>query len=182
MPSAVNIVGDVTQMLNDLLLDLTPSLDSPADLRLQGNNDTARINIYLYQVLENPYAKNQHWRTRENGDLRFPPLALNLYYLLTPYANDQLSAHHVLGDAMRILHDHSLLVGPALIESLRLTVEQIAIVLVPLQLEDLTRIWNALQSPYRLSVAYEVRVVLVPSETAVTPDRVTVRINRYSQL
>ncbi len=181
MLSPINIVGDVTQTLSDLLSELAPSLDSPADLRALGNNDTARINIYLYQVLENPHSKNQHWRTANNGDLQYPSLALNLYYLLTPYANDQQSAHHVLGDAMRTLHDNALLRGPDLAESLRLTVDQIAIVLVPLQLEDLTRIWNALQSAYRLSVAYEVRVVLLQSTITATPDRVSLGIHSYAE-
>src|SRR5690606_29567114 len=128
--------------------------------------------IYLYQVLENAHAKNRHWQTAPNGDLRYPPLALNLYYMLTPYATDQLTAHHILSDAMRILHDHSVLRGPDLPASLRLVVEQLAIVLVPLTLEELTRVWHALRSAYRLSVAYEVRVVLLESETTHTPSRV----------
>jgi hypothetical protein len=181
MLSPVNIIGDVTQTLAGLLVDLSPSLDSPAEIALQGPNPTARINIYLFQVLENPFSKNQPWLTEPGGDQRYPPLALDLLYLLTPFASDQPSAHHALGDAMRILHDHAILEGPELSDSLRLTVEQLAVVLVPMQIEDLTRVWNALQSPYRLSVCYQVRIVLVESQITVTPSRVLTRINQYAK-
>jgi hypothetical protein len=181
MHSEFNIIGDVTQTLEVLLSELTPSLDSPADLQID-NGDAGRINIYLYQVLENAYAKNRVWSTRPNGDLQYPSLALNLYYLLTPYATDQLAAHHILSDAMRILHDRSLIRGADLPESLRPVAEQLAIVLVPLQLEELTRIWNALQSAYRLSVAYEVRIVMIESQIERTPDRVMTKLDAYAQI
>lgn len=179
--SPVNIIGSVTDTLEALLAPLSPSLDSPAELTIQGNATTGSINIYLYQVLENAYAKNQHWRTRPDGDQRYPSLALNLYYMLTPYATDQVTAHHILGDAMRVLHDNALLRGSELPMPLRLMVEQLAIVLIPLQLEELTRVWHALHSAYRLSVAYEVRVVLVDSEIERTPERVTEKLERYAQ-
>ena len=176
----INIVGDVTQLIEDLLIGLTPTLDSPADLKL-GNNSTAQVNIYLFQVLENAYAKNQPWHTQPNGDQEYPALALNLNYLITPYAIDQISAHHVLSDAMRILHDNALVMGAQLPESLRLVVERLSISLMPMQLEELTRIWSALQTAYRLSVAYQVRVVLLRSSIQRTPARVLTKLDLYAQ-
>lgn len=180
MLGPVNIIGDVTQLIETLLTGLTPSLDTPADLKL-GNSVNSSINIYLYQVLENAYTKNQPWRAQLNGDLRYPPLALNLHYLLTPYATDQVSAHHVLNDAMRILHDSATITGGQLPESLRLVVERLSIALLPLPLEDLTRIWSALQSAFRLSVAYQVRVVLLPSTIVLSPARVVTKVDVYAQ-
>jgi hypothetical protein len=49
-------------------------------------------------------------------------------------------------------------------------------------LEELTRIWNALSQPFRLSVCYEVRIVLVDSTIEQSAQRVTVKENRYAQL
>ena len=57
----LNTVGDVTQTLTDLLdlegLDIT--LDSPASLPTSSNggDSFAAVNLYLYQVAENPFAK-----------------------------------------------------------------------------------------------------------------------------
>ena len=73
-----NIIGDVTETLQTLLLDLDITLDSPANLQTGGNQTFARLNLYLYQVLENSHAKNQPWRTLPSGRQQYPPLALNL--------------------------------------------------------------------------------------------------------
>ncbi|SRR6266540_1185045 len=178
--SPVNVIGDVTHTLESLLDDLTPSLGSPAELKL-GENESGSINIYLYQVLESALARSCTRHTRPNGDREYPPLALKLYYLLTPYAPNLLTEHHILGDAMRTLYEHTVIRESELPESLRLVTDQVAIVLMPLQLEDLTRIWSAMQSAYRLSVAYEVRVVPIHSDIVSVPSRVVTKVDLYAQ-
>jgi hypothetical protein len=180
--SPVNVIGDVTHTLELLLAELTPSLGSPANLLTDDNNGNGSINIYLYEVLESPLVRNRAWRTSPTGDREYPPLALKLYYLLTPYAGSLLTEHHILGDAMRILYDNAVVKGARLPESLRLHIDQIAIVLMPLQLEELTRVWSALQSAYRLSIAYEVRVVPIHSDLSQTPSRVLRKIDEYAQI
>ncbi len=177
----VNIIGDVTQTLANLLVGLDVTLDSPATLPTSGAETFAKVNLYLYQVLEDAYSKNQPWVTGDSGNQEYPPLALDLYYLLTPYASDPLSAHGVLSHVMEKLYDHPTISGSDLAESLRLSVDHLAVVLVPLKLEELTRIWNALQTPYRLSVSYEVRVVLLASALERVPKRVITKINEYAQ-
>lgn len=177
----ISIIGDVTQTLSNLLNDLSVTLDSPADLK----GDTGpfqKINLYLYQVLENPYTKNQPWVAPDAGTLQMPPLTLNLYYLLTPYASDQYSAHTVLGHAMRVFYDNGIITGSKLAGSLRTSVDKINLVLSPMKLEELTRIWNALQTPYRLSVCYEVRVIVIESEIIETTRRVEIRSTGFSQI
>jgi hypothetical protein len=176
------VIADVTEMLSALLTGLDVTQDSPAELKGSGN-EWAKINLYLYQALENPYAKNRPWVTSESspGIQSYPPLALNLYYLLTPYASDAKSAHSVLGHAMRLFHDHSLMEKNQLPAPLRLIIYQLSITLCPLKLEELTRIWNALQTPYRLSVAYEVKILLVESEKQRQIARVKKKITAYSQ-
>ena len=177
-----NIIGDVTETLQNLLTDLDVTLDSPANLQT-GNNDTyARLNLYLYRVVENPHAKNQLWQTMPSGRQKYPPLALNLYYLLTPYASDPLSAHQVLSHAMQCLHDNAILKGDQLSEPLQLGMEQLSIVLCPLELEELTRVWNALQTPYRLSVGYEVRIALLHSLIERAPSRVETKLDLYEHV
>lgn len=177
----LTIIGDMTRTLGDLLTGLDVTFLSPAALDSASNDSFKRVNLYLYQVLENPHAKNQRWITGADGRQQYPPLALNLYYLLTPYASDPLSAHDVLSSAMKALYEKSIISGADLRDSLRLSVEQLSVVLCPLGLEDLTRIWNALQKPYRLSVAYEARVVLVESDLRVAPARVMVKKDVYQQ-
>jgi hypothetical protein len=177
-----NIIGDVTQLLQSLLSGLDVTLDSPATLPTGGEADFKKLNLFLYQVLENPFAKNQLWGSRSASEQQYPSLALNLFYMLTPYAKDTISAHQVLSHALGILHDHSIVTGADLQGSLSTSVEQLAIVLCPMTLEELTRIWNALQSPYRLSVCYEVRIALIDSETRQTVTRVSEKIDAFQQI
>ena len=177
-----NIIGDVTQTLQDLLTGLDVTLDSPATLPTGGDADFKKLNLFLYQVLENAFAKNQQWPSTSASQQEYPPLTINLYYMLTPYAKDTLSAHQVLSHAMGLLHDHSLVSGGDLAGELPVVVEQLAIVLCPTTLEDLTRIWNALQSPYRLSVCYEVRIALIQSEIRRDVSRVSTKTDVFQQI
>ncbi len=183
----LNTIGDVTQSLKNLLAppslpdELDVTLDSPASLSDAAEGTFAKVNLYLYQVTENPYAKNQPWVTRTDGVQEYPPLALNLYYLVTPYASETLSAHRVLTHAMQKLYVNSTMQGDMLLDSLRLTVERLTINLCQMTLEELTRIWNSLQTPYRLSVSYEVRVVLIESHVERVPARIKVATHAYDQ-
>jgi hypothetical protein len=178
------VIADVTDMLTVLLDELEVTLDSPAELKSTGTgNEWGKINLYLYQVLENPYAKNQPWVTSDSSSFEqtYPPLAVDLFYLLTPYASDTRSAHSVLGHAMRVFHEHSIIEKPQLPAPLRLIIEQLSINLCPLKLEELTRVWNALQTPYRLSVAYQVKILLIQSEITRPISRVEEKMVTYSQ-
>lgn len=177
----LDIIGDVTRTLSDVLTGLDVTHDSPAAL-VGGNGNFKKLNLYLYQVTENAHMKNQPWVTTKNDTLEYPPLAINLYYLLTPYASDALTAHQVLTYTMQKFHDNSYLVDEQLEDSLRLTIDHLTIELCSMELEELTRIWNALQTPYRLSVVYEVHIALISSEKQRKPKRVKKKIDVYEQI
>lgn len=174
----VSIIAAVTDTLTNLLAGLDVTLDSPADLK-NATGSFEKINLYLYQVLEHPFTKNQPMFSVDHETLQYPPLTLRLFYLLTPYASDPLSAHKVLGHAMRVFFDNAIVQEAKLVESLRLVIDKLAIVLLSTKLEDLTRIWNALQTPYRLSVCYEVRVVPIESALSEKTVRTWQRTNIY---
>ena len=86
-------------------------------------------------------------------------MALRLRYLVTPWSGDVLTDQQMLARVLQVLYDDAVLNGPQLQGLLAGTSEALKIVLTQLTLEERTRIWNAVQQPYRLSVIYEVRVV-----------------------
>ena len=137
------------------------SLESPADLE---NNNSVRLSMYLYRILENPYMKNSFPVEGTGGKLRKPPLTLDLYYLLTPLFGTPREQMIVLGKTMQVLYDRPILEGGDLSGSLGTTSEAIRLVLNPVSLEELTRVWQALEIPYRLSVCYLSRVIILDSE------------------
>ena len=137
-----------------------------------------RLSLWLYQITENEYVKNQPM-LRSNGDqtVLFPPLALNLYYLITPFNIDVELDHLFLGRAMQAFYDHAIL---ALRDTTGAINEELRIVLCRMSLEELTRIWEALREPYRLSVCYQVKVTRIDSETVPGTARVIERLGNYT--
>jgi hypothetical protein len=148
-------------------------------------NTANRLSIWLYQVTENEFAKNQPMQQTADPALsRYPPLALNLFYLITPFGamsdNDPNAGQadlQLLGKTMQVLYDNAIIYlsqeGGAVTEELRVILRQ-------LSLEEQTRIWEALMEPYRLSVCYEVRVIHLCSVREVNQSRVAERTAGYN--
>ena len=143
----------------------------PPDKARDGNNNANQLNLFLYQTMLNAAWRNMDMpRQVKPGETGQPPLALDLHYLITAYGrnNDDVFSHHLLGRAMRILHDHPLL-GEAEIKAalpdndLHEQVERVRITPQPLSLEEMSKLWTTFQTQYRISVAYEVGVILVDS-------------------
>jgi hypothetical protein len=144
------------------------SLESPADLE---GNDTVRLSIYLYRIAEDAQSKNRPPVNDGRGRSQKPPLALDLYYLITPLLGQPREQQIVLGKTMQVLYDRATLQGTDLVGSLRASGEPVRIILNPVTLEETTRVWQALEMSYRLSVVYVVRVALMDSrrQQAVRP-------------
>jgi hypothetical protein len=120
------------------------------------------LTITLYEILEDPPSRNRPRPQRPDGTAVVstkPPMALRLHYLLTPWGGDALTEQQILGRAMQALYDDAILAGTELLGGLRGSADTLKITLIPLSLEDRSRVWYAIQKPYRLSVNYEVRVV-----------------------
>jgi hypothetical protein len=134
-------------------------------------DDHLRLNLYLYQLLPNAAWRNQAPPSSRPGESAPAPLALDLYYLLTAYAAGEelaFESQQLLGMGMAVLHDNPILgadsvkladTGPAedlLGERVRITPQ-------PLSVDDIAKVWAALQAPYVTSAAFEVSVVLIES-------------------
>ena len=146
-------------------------LSNPTDVQRDPAN---RLSLWLYQITENEYVKNQ-LPTRSTADnrMQMPPLALNLFYLVTPFAGPAEADQLLLGKIMQVLYDNAIVTVRNVPDH---DFEELRIVLCRLTLEELTRIWEALREPYRLSVCYQIRVTHVDSERDLARARVIDRI------
>ena len=167
------VIADVSLILQNVLTAALNTLAPPVNAQvhdLQGNIPLAPpiLTIFLFDALEDPSARNRpHIRGTAPPDsvtIRKPPMALMLRYLLTPWSSDRLTDHRILGRAMQILYDGAILSGSQLAGGLAGTEQALKVTLMPLNLEERTRVWNSVQKPYRLSVAYEIRVVNLDTE------------------
>src|SRR3712207_763671 len=113
-------IASVTAVLKDLLdnalIDDSISatvggpvtVDTLAPDRIEtGEEEKAQLNLFLYHVMPNPAWRNVGLPSRDGngGRLTNPPLALDLYYLLTAYGQQDFHAEILLGYAMQVLHE-----------------------------------------------------------------------------
>jgi Pvc16 N-terminal domain len=143
--------------------------------RARAGPDSPRLNLFLYQT-----ALNGAWRNMDiprrvpPGGPPSPPLALNLYYLLTAYGKEgdpNLLEYRLLGAGMSLLHDHpllgrselELLTPPLNTAGLSEQMERLRITPQALSSDEMSKLWTAFATNYRLSTAYEVSVLLIES-------------------
>jgi hypothetical protein len=181
-----DVIAAVSETLQDVLNNAVSSLGSTAELsNLQGNIPTnpAILTLFLFEVAEDPSARNKPRIRNTSGSnavITKPPMALVLRYLVTAWGGDRLTEHKLLGRAMQVLYDGALIGGPDLTGgTLQGSEEVLKVTLLPLTLEERTRVWYSVQRPYRLSLYYEVRVVNLDSKTADLRRRVDSRELNY---
>ena len=168
--SHYKVIADVSNTLQSMLwaaFNQDNEIDVPTKqaIALQSPTETAkdsanRLSLWLYHITENEYVSNQPIQ-RTGSDMQLsPPLALNLHYLMTPFATSGLSNLLLLGKTMQVLNDNKIILveEDGVAEELRLIFNQGS-------LEELSRVWNALREPYRLSLCYEVKTVRIDSQS-----------------
>ncbi len=117
--------------------------------------DATRITLYLYRI-----TVNEHSRQATATLARPTPLGLDLHFLMSAWAGNARDEHTMLAWAIRQLHMFPLLDASSLSpEASWGANEVIQVIPAELPTEDVMRIWDALDPPYRLSVSYIARLV-----------------------
>lgn len=152
----------------------------PPDKARSGTEDPQynQLNLFLYHASTNPAWRNRDLPTQtKRGETGQPPAALDLHYFLTAYAhgNNDLLAQRLLGRAIEILQDCPVLPLDLLQSAqpgsdVHRQLERVRVSPATVSMEELSRMWSTFQAPYRLTVVYQVSVVLIEStRPVVTP-------------
>lgn len=195
--SSFQVLLEVNRRLRTVIFDAVQGdpdsrdlLASPMDIVFTNPTETARnrssrttLSVWLYQVTENEFMKNQP-PARANGHtaLAETPLALNLYYLITPFGPTDSAPDRelqLLGKVMQVMYDNATLMVRVPADNV---FEELRVILCRLTLEELTRIWEALRESYRLSVCYQVRVTQIDSARVETKARVVQSDSLYGEV
>ncbi|MFG2126257.1 DUF4255 domain-containing protein [Streptomyces sp. NPDC048751] len=130
------------------------------------------VNLFLYRADLDPAFRNADPPGSPPGESPRPLLPLVLHYLLAAYSTDEGTAHELLGAAMLALHDTPVLSADEIRRAtavrlpqsdLHLQSERVRITQETLSQEDIATMWTAFGTPFRMSSAYQVTVVLVDS-------------------
>jgi hypothetical protein len=141
------------------------SLHTPqemATLQQQG------LSVWLYRVVRDEARLNDApiARPLPGGRVEIvpPPLPLRLHYLVTPISDDSPDTEQrILGRVMQLLHSMPILSGAVLRGDLAGTDGEVHTRLEALSLEEIARVWEALEGSYQLSVSYEVSLAYIHS-------------------
>jgi hypothetical protein len=157
---------------------------------LSGNHPAGHPDVYAgvypYQVTPNVAWRNAETPTRRSDGSVVRPTraAFDLNFMLSFYGDDNiLEPQLVLGAVLRKLSARPVLtkediiqaktsaVGNALVDSdLETEAEQVKFTLLPLSLEELSKIWSIFfQTSYQLSVAYHASVVFIDGTEIASP-------------
>jgi hypothetical protein len=130
------------------------------------------VSVFLYRV---DFNKSMRAAWSAIGSLDGQAhLPVDLHFLITPWANNAENAQRVLGKAMQCLEGSPMLSGPLLYPTTAWAPnESVQLVLEDVGTEAVMRIFDSLQTDYRLSVPYIARVVRIDGRTAMPPSEVT---------
>lgn len=194
--SHYTIIADVGDTLKKLLWEniktdprIHPDIiDSEDDITLfspeeMDAGNTKKLSLFLYQITENPYLKNQEMQNTDSATLKCVPLALDLFYLITPKTDDRKKDYILLGKVMQTLYDNAIVKGSILQGTLAGTTEQLRVILYSLPFDEMIRLWSSFsEKSFRLSVCYQVTPVTIDSTHEIEAKRVVEKEAGYYQM
>jgi hypothetical protein len=136
------------------------------------------IGLYLYHVTEDAHYKNLPPPSADQPPIRFTPMGVNLYYLLTGHSDlagdtGVQTEQTMLGLAAKALRDYPVLDDTTTVNGIKVfpaalqgTDNRFRIVLQPVQHNEAMNYWTAGSQALRLALYYQVSVVLLEPEQA----------------
>jgi hypothetical protein len=174
--ASYHAIAAVGQSIIGLLRAARPPDEfSNADFRLFQARDFEKgldegVSLYLYRVIISQARRRLPARQTPTGKMLRPPLPLDLYFILTPWARTPEMQHVLLGWSMRIIEDTPTLPTGLLNSQSPDTFredEAVEIVHDALSVQDLTNIWTniweAAKPNVQVSAAYLARVIAIDS-------------------
>lgn len=187
--ASFHAIATVGQAILGLLTDACPRAEFPAaGFALYQAKDfqspmTEGISLYLHRVVASTARRRLPDRIDAAGRRFRPSLPVDLYFLMTPWAQSATLQHHLLAWAMRVLEDTpSLPAGLLNRFSARPDTfapeESIDLALEAVPQQDVLAIWEVAKHHMQISATYVARVVpidsaieleqAVPAQTRVT--------------
>jgi hypothetical protein len=127
-----------------------------------------QLTLHLYSIVENGEFRPVSMVNAGENKLRFPPMSLTLFYLLTAHSSADVKSRandeqRILGRAIQVLNDNRVLDGSKLIGTLADNNEALEVVFERTTHEEMLKLWSFPSVPYKLSVIYKVSPVFIES-------------------
>ncbi|MCP4156518.1 MAG: DUF4255 domain-containing protein [bacterium] len=164
--------GDILKkrLWSDIKIDpaIYPAIiDSEDDITLsspQDANDTGKLSLFLYRMNENGYLKNREMEKINATTLKYPPVVMDLFYMITASADERKKDHILLGKVIQIFNDNAIIRGSDLTGCLEGTTEELKVTMHTLPFDQMVQLWQSFtDKSFKLSLCYQVTPVRIDS-------------------
>jgi hypothetical protein len=127
------------------------------------------VSLWLYRIERDEQTLNLPPRRSARDRMVHEPLPLKLHYMVVPVVDVNQRPdgpeleQNIMGAVMQVLHDHTIVRGTDLRGDLAGSSEEMHIRLESLDLDQMARMWEALDHSFQLCTSYEVSVVPIDS-------------------
>ena len=175
------VIADVGNALVALLREhmIPDVILNPESIGLYNPEDKGdlMLGLYLYDIRESEEYRDSGMVSVDITRQKYPSTYLSLCYMMTAYSNGDIKLraseeHKILGKAMQVLADYSILDSISLQPMEKPTGKFIQIEFQPLSIEDKMRLWTVPNKAYRLSCFFKVGPVELESAKTKTVRRV----------
>jgi Pvc16 N-terminal domain len=134
------------------------------------------VSIWLYRIIRDEQTLNYPPTRSARDRLLHEPLPLRLHYLIVPVVDVKQRPdgpeleQNIMGAVMQVFHDHACLRGTDFQGDLAGSSDEMHVRLEALDLDQMSRMWEALEHSFQLCTSYEVSVV--PIDSALPPQPV----------
>ena len=176
------IISDIGNLMTGLLREnMVPDMIVNGDaigLCSPAEKENISLGLYLYDVRESSDVRISGMQASGISRQKFPPMYLDLYYMLTAYSMSDskfraAEEQRMLGRAIQLFRDHPSIALESMSFGAAAGGEAAKIEMLSIEPSEKMKLWNNPNSGYRLSVFYKVSPVPVESERSTEIHRVT---------
>ncbi|MCC6168595.1 MAG: DUF4255 domain-containing protein [Caldilineaceae bacterium] len=145
-------------------IDITGSM--PSAVRQDGN---CQLSLYLFHVTPDKYQRNMPPVGPGQPPIRRQPLALDLYYLVTAYADkNYVQEQQAMSIVLRCFHENPIIHHTVILQGQNVP-EEFSLTMEVESVDEMGRLWQSFTVPFRLSLVYKVSVIFIPPDAPTTP-------------
>lgn len=151
----------------------------PEAVRKDGD---CQLSLYLFHVAQDKFQRNSPVMGPRSSVIPQQPLSLDLYYLLTAYADkNYVQEQQAMSIAMRCLYETPIVHKTVLINTQNVK-EEFCLTMEVETADEMSRLWQSFTTSFRLSVFYKVSVVFITpdvpgTQPAPPPKRIGLSVN-----
>jgi hypothetical protein len=136
------------------------------DVARQSTDADCKVSVYLFHVAADRFYRSTYPTGGQPQRIPEQPLALTLYYLITAYSpTSHNNEQRAMSVVLKCFHE-------APIKKLNTATEEFTLTLEPQTVDELSRLWQSINSPMRLSAVYRVSVIFISAPEPPPPQPV----------